>query len=454
MKPAEHAQRVETFWNRYQDAVGRRGIRGKEAEWTMKRAQHFVEAVPAVRLANRTPEDVRAYFANVLGRWPLKDWQVGQLVDAVRILYEDLVQVCWAADFPWRDWKEPHLNFPDHLERYGAQGNPRHATMSPRPAADTPQGLKAVDEHPKLFERLRTELRTRHYSLHTERAYVSWLQRFLTFHKGLPPRERAEEAVRAYLGYLVQDRQVSASTQNQALCALVFAYREALGQPLEVIGEFGKAKRPRNLPTVLSRAEVGRLLDELDGTYGLMGGLLYGSGVRISECVRLRVKDVDFDYGQIVVRKGKGVKDRVTILPECEREPLERHLAQVRALFEADRKAGLPGVYIWPALERKYPSAGKQWVWQYVFPGPGLSKDPRSGVIRRHHVHDSSLRDEISDAAQAASIAKRVTPHTLRHNAEYRLMLSGLAALGRYLRFFSHLCVHRRLISRHYPERF
>ncbi|MBI5439956.1 MAG: phage integrase N-terminal SAM-like domain-containing protein [Deltaproteobacteria bacterium] len=202
-----------------------------------------------------------------------------------------------------------------------------------------------LEEHSALFDRLRAELRTRHYSLHTERAYEEWLHRFLTYNNGLPPKENAEEAVRNYLSYLAKDRHVAASTQNQALCALVFAYREAIGRPLEIIGEFGKAKRPRRLPTVMALPEVDRVLERMEGAHRLMAELLYGSGLRISDCIRLRVKDLDFAYGQIVVRDGMGAKNRVTMLPDCVREPLQAHLAKVRELFEADRKNGLPGVY-------------------------------------------------------------------------------------------------------------
>jgi integron integrase len=424
-EPVQEVKRIEAFWARYRSAVERKGIRGKPAEWMIKRAQHFVDALLAVRLASRTTEDLRAYFARVLGRWQLKDWQIAQIVGAVRVLYEDLVKVSWAGDFPWEAWKEPHLNFPQLLDRYRVGGSSPHAEIPRRAGADTPKGLRAVDEHPDLFSRLRNELRLRHYSLHTERSYEDWLQRFITFRKGMPPREEAEEAVRTYLGYLAQKRDVSASTQNQALCALVFVYREVLKQPLEVIGEFGKAKRSRRLPSVLSPEEVDEVLDRLEGTHRLMADLLYGSGLRISDCIRLRVKDVDFAYGQIVVRAGKGDKDRVTVLPDCARERLQQHLARVKELFEADRKAGAAGVYVTPALERKYPAAGTKWEWQYVFPSAELSKDPRSGVIRRHHVHESTLRRAISEAVKAASLAKRVTPHTFRHSFATHLLEAG-----------------------------
>ncbi|MBI5015255.1 MAG: integron integrase [Deltaproteobacteria bacterium] len=425
MNPQLDTQQVEAFWKRYQDALTRRGILGKAAEWTLKRAKHFAEALPAVRLADRTPQDVHAYFARLLSRWDLKDWQIAQVIDAVQILYADFVKVSWAAEFPWTAWREPHLHFADRLASHRAAPSPSPVEVSARPAPDAVRGADADSAHADLLDRFRREMRTRHKALATERAYEDWLRRFLAFHKGLPPREQAEGAVRTYLSYLAQTRGVSASTQHQALCALVFVYREVLGQPLGMIGEFGKAKRPQRLPTVLSCPEMDRLLGQLDGTSLLVAMLLYGSGLRISDCLRLRVQDIDFDYGQIVVRRGKGDKDRVTVLPDCAREPLQEHLARVRELFEADRKAGVAGVYIGEALERKYPAAGKKWQWQYVFPSADLSKDPRTGVIRRHHLHRSTVHKAIAAAVGGASIFKHASAHTLRHSFATHLLNAG-----------------------------
>ena len=231
--------------------------------------------------------------------------------------------------------------------------------------------------------------------------------------------------VEAFLSSLATDRHVAAATQNQALAALLFLYREVLGVELPCLDNITRAKKPQRLPVVLSRQEVDRLLANLSGTSSLMARLMYGTGMRLMECVRLRVKDVDFDRREIVVRSGKGGKDRVTMLPQSIEPALKIHLEQVRALFDGDRRQDLPGVEIPDALDIKYPNAGKTWGWFWVFPSATLSTDPRTGIHRRHHFYEQTLQRAIRRAAQMAHIAKPATSHTLRHSFATHLLQSG-----------------------------
>jgi integron integrase len=277
----------------------------------------------------------------------------------------------------------------------------------------------------RLLDLLRDAIRRKHYSYRTEQSYVHWARRFIFFHGQRHPRELGGDEVAAFLTHLARERSVAASTQNQALAALLFLYGEVLGTKLPWMQGIERAKRPVRVPVVLTREEVRALLSQLEGTKWLMAGLLYGAGLRLRECLRLRVKDVDFGYRQIAVRDGKGAKDRVTMLPAAAIEPLRNHLARVKRRHERDLEEGYGEVELPFALERKYPRAPREWGWQYVFPSVKLSADPRSGVVRRHHVFDSVLPRAISAAARAAGIAKPVGSHTLRHSFATHLLQAG-----------------------------
>lgn len=278
---------------------------------------------------------------------------------------------------------------------------------------------------PKLLEQLRNRVRFKHYSLATERQYVHWVKRFILFHNKRHPHEMGPAEVEAFLTHLAVDGHVSASTQNQALSALLFLYREVLEQDLPWLQEVVRVKRPARLPVVLTQTEVTEVLERMQGVHGLMARLLYGTGMRLMEVVRLRVKDVDFERLEIVVRDGKGGKDRVTMLPRKLATPLQEHLVWRRRLFEDDTAKGMADVFLPDALERKYPNAGKSWGWQYIFPSGSYSVDPRSGAERRHHMDEKLLQRSMKKAVQAASIAKPATPHTLRHSFATHLLQSG-----------------------------
>ena len=278
---------------------------------------------------------------------------------------------------------------------------------------------------PRLLDVVRDAIRRRHYSRRTEETYVHWIKRFIYFSGKRHPAGMGAAEVTAFLNYLARERNVAASTQNQALSALLFLYKEALETPLPWLDALERAVRPARMPTVLTRGEMDRLLAAMRGTKWLMASLLYGAGLRSRECLSLRAKDVDFEYRQVLVRDGKGAKDRVTMLPGCLIEPLKAYLERVRALHERDLAHGYGDVELPDALARKYPRAPYEWGWKFVFPSHRLSVDPGTGVIRRHHVYENFLIRGVKEAARAAGIAKHVSCHTLRHSFATHLLESG-----------------------------
>jgi len=283
-----------------------------------------------------------------------------------------------------------------------------------------------MEPRPKKFlDQVRDALRLKHYSIRTENSYVAWIRRFILFHNKRHPQEMGTAEVEAFLTYLAVDQNVAASTQNQAFSALLFLYNNVLHKDLGPIDAL-RAQKPKRLPTVLTKEEVRKIIGNLSGTHRLMASLLYGSGLRLMECVRLRVKDLDFYYHTITVRDGKGAEDRVTIiLPQALIAPLQEHLQSVKNLHQEDLAKGYGAVYLPDALERKYPNASREWIWQYVFPSDRLSVDPRTGAVRRHHADESSLQKAVREAAHATGIPKRVTPHTFRHSFATHLLENG-----------------------------
>ena len=276
----------------------------------------------------------------------------------------------------------------------------------------------------RLMDRVRSQLRVRHYSIRTEEAYTAWIRRYIQFHRR-HPRDLDGDDLNRFLTHLAVEGRVAVSTQRQALSAILFLYRQVLKIEINWLDNVIRTRQPRRLPNVLGRDEVAAVLSHLQGTVQLVVLLLYGTGMRILECLRLRIQDIDFDLGHITIRNPKGGRDRVTMLPDSTRDRLQDHLIIIRALHKQDLEEGFGSVYLPHSLERKYPHADRDWKWQYVFPASRRGVDPRSGIERRHHLHESVIRKAVYAAARAAGVTKKVSCHTFRHSFATHLLMAG-----------------------------
>ncbi len=387
----------EDFRTEYLNLALKNGIPEKTARWYVNWARQFEYFLKDIPLDKCAANDVTEFLDHLSDK--MESWQVEQAREALKLLYRDFLKMPWAAE---------NANTAGAIHEL-----PLQVPLETIPSAE------------EIFKKLQTEIRYLHYSIRTEQTYVQWLRRFMHFHNMKPVENLSASDVRAYLEYLAVERRVSASTQNQALNALVFLFEHVLKKEIGVIGEFTRAKRPIRLPVVLAREEVYKLLNALPGIYALMAGLLYGSGMRLMECVRLRVKDIDFAQNQIVVRNGKGQKDRIAILPKRFHEALKKQLEFVKSAHDEDLAKGHGEVYLWSSIELKYKSAAKEWIWQYVFPANNLSVDPRSGKVRRHHINENSLQKELKKTVLELGIHKKVSCHTFRHSFATHLLESG-----------------------------
>jgi integron integrase len=422
---AKKAELVERFWDRFIALVHDNGVKNPFDRWYVIRAEEYIRAHSDKRLQDHERNDVESWLFMLGRKNSLKDWQFRQAAHAMQILFCEMVKSAWATDVDWDHWKDAARDLePDHVT-IGREGSNIHGSDTEKFATGNSTLQETREKHPQLMKKLIASLRMGHYAYRTEQSYSDWVCRFLAYFPQKDPLQMGSREVFSFLEYLALERKVASSTQNQALNALVFLYEKVLELPLGELGPFARAKRPSRLPVVLSRDEIHRLLAGIDGTFGLMAQLLYGTGMRLMEAVRLRVQDIDFDYGQIIVRDGKGQKDRVVPLPEKISESLKKNLEQTRKLHTEDLSQGLGRVYLPEALQRKYPNAAKEWGWQYVFPSSRVSIDPRSGEKRRHHLHENGLQKKIKLSAAKAGIAKRVNCHALRHSFATHLLEAG-----------------------------
>ncbi len=412
---------VERFWSNYLSILKKSRVPKGAAKWYRRHVETYIRSYEGLRLVQHAARDVDNYL-NAKGRMPgLEEWRFRQLVDALRILFAKQLRLEWALSYDWAGW---HI-FARELE----QDHPTLARDASGSVLVRPTGNALLNrfrsQYADLYQAFVKTLRMRNMAIRTEQTYESWIARYLAFNQWKDFSAIGVDRISVFLEDLVIDRKVAANTQKIALNALVFLYREVSGQSVDDAIPFVRAPPRRRIPVVLSEKELRKLFRAMSGRSRFMAALMYGTGMRVMECVRLRVQDVDFDYQQITVRSGKGDKDRVVPLPDTLVPGMRVHLQQVREIHRGDLDGGFGEVYLPAALARKLGGAAKSWGWQYVFPATRLSVDPRTGVQRRHHVHQTGLQKAIREAAGKAGIDKRVTSHVMRHSFATHLISSG-----------------------------
>jgi integron integrase len=414
---------VSRFWDKYISKTISYKVPEGALRWYVKHAEAFIAERRGGRLAMVSATDVEAYLEAIGRKRYMVDWKFRQVVDALRILFCDLVDSSWAKDFDWQMWMDNSKDLPaDHVTIARTS-----SIKNDNKAAHGSERLRTCrQEFSDLFESLIKEIRLRDYSFRTEQAYSDWLARFIIFSDIKSKDDFTADRISLFLEYLAINRNVAISTQNQALNGLVFFCTQVLKLEIEDKIIFQRSKRPKRLPVVLSRKEVDRLLSGLTNPlHNLIASLMYGAGLRLMECVRLRVLDVDFEFMQVIVREGKGKKDRVVPLPEILVSRLHEQVRYVSTLHKKDVDAGFGEVKLPGALARKYKNAAKELRWQFLFPSMKLSSDPQSGNVMRHHLHESGVQKSIKKSADGKQINKKVSSHSLRHSFATHLLENG-----------------------------
>ncbi|MBV1789235.1 integron integrase [Marinobacterium sp. D7] len=398
----------------------------QHAHWYMRRVEEYLSAVQRRPISEHGAREVTEWLSELGRKTTLTDWQFRQCVEAVGILMR-VAQAPAIDQVDWKFWLAGGVALENNHPTTGRNNTPiTHAVIEPSSNIAVPEDADSVESKPRsLSDAYVRAVRREGLAYKTEQSYTAWLQRYVSYCTSRKVDTRAASSVRSFLDYLVLERNVAASTQNQALNALVFLFRKVFMSELGELGDFAHSKRQRRLPVVMTRGEIQALLSQLDGRNELMASLLYGTGMRLMEVIRLRVKDLDFGYRQVHVRNAKGGKDRVTPLPERLIERLTHQLEEVRLQHRVDLEQGYGEVWLPEALERKWAKAAASWEWQYVFPSARLAVDPRSGKVRRHHMHESVLQKAVKSASRAAGLAKRINCHTLRHSFATHLLENG-----------------------------
>ncbi len=408
----------ERFWIQYTTILKQFRIAERFIPWYRKHLEGFIDDHPNTRLMNHTPESVQIWLEGIGHNSNISDWIYKQKVDALRLMFSHMLNLSWAKSFDWNFWSAG--------TRPLGKDHPTVARcyeMVDRSVENSNTFLGK--KFPDIYRKYLVAIRLPDYSTNTEKSYLRWIIRFLRFHPERDPYCLSEVDIASFLEHLAINRKVAGATQAQALNAVVFFFTRVLEKPIGDIGVYKRPKQPKRIPTVLSQSEIEAVFSHTHGQTGLMIRLMYGSGMRVMECLRLRVKDLDFAYRNIQIRQSKGKKDRFVPMPETLIEALKKQVKSIQELHLRDTAAGAGTVYIPDALSRKYPNAKYELRWQFLFPASRLAQDPRSDVIRRHHLHQSALQRAIKQAVNKAGITKRVTSHTMRHSFATHLLESG-----------------------------
>jgi len=412
-------------WHRFNDLLDNRRIKQNNKQFYAKHIENFKEFLDDKSFGDVSGTDLTDFLDEAGRNSRLKDWQFRQMLDALKMMLVDILELEWAEKFNWGRWIDASytINFNHHTIK--REPLPNELKVDNLSGDKSIKRFESVEKnYPGLIDELVSSIRVRQMAMRTETSYSHWANRFLSGLNGKSLNSLGDEDVQEFLTGLVMRNNVSAATQSLALSALSYLYTQVLDLPLGQL-EFAKSKRRRKLPVVLTTDEMRRLLAELGGTAGLMAGLMYGSGMRLMECVRLRIKDVNFEQDLLTIREGKGGKDRIVPLPLKYQDALRDHLAFRKAQHEGDLDAGYGEVFMPHGLLRKYPNQAKNFAWQYVFASTRISTDQRSGKTRRHHLHETSLQKHIRKSAITADIHKPVNTHVLRHSFATHLLESG-----------------------------